>query len=118
HLIPKNRWFNIYLHHFLGSDLDGALHNHPWPSISIIIFGKYLEHTESGSRIVKAFRPKFRGPNFYHRIELIDGPVWTLFMTGPVIQKWGFLCPKGHVDSDKAIIEKLDGVHSGVRCPD
>jgi hypothetical protein len=30
-----------------------------------------------------------------HRIELHAGPVWTLFIVGPHIREWGFLCPHG-----------------------
>ena len=32
HIIPRNRYFNIYLHKFVGSDDDRALHDHPWRS--------------------------------------------------------------------------------------
>lgn len=28
-VIPRNRRFNVYLHHFLRSDDDRALHDHP-----------------------------------------------------------------------------------------
>mgnify|MGYP000066528385 CR=1 FL=1 len=30
-----------------------------------------------------------------HRIELVAGPVWTLFLTGPFRREWGFHCPQG-----------------------
>ena len=29
-----------------------------------------------------------------HRLELIDGPCWTLFVTGPRYREWGFHCPQ------------------------
>ena len=29
-VIPRNRLFNVYLHQFLRSDDDRALHDHPW----------------------------------------------------------------------------------------
>ena len=38
-----------------------------------------------------------RSGNMAHRIELTDGPCWTLFVTGPKYQEWGFLCPRGFV---------------------
>lgn len=45
YIIPKNRFFNIYLHKFCRSDDDRALHNHPWAwNLSIIIKGSYIEH--------------------------------------------------------------------------
>src|SRR5258708_303359 len=46
-VIPRNRFFNIYLHHFLRSDDDRALHDHPWLNASILLQGKYTEHTIS-----------------------------------------------------------------------
>lgn len=46
HIIPRNRWFNIYLHQFLRSDDDRALHDHPWLNCSILLLGNYIEHIE------------------------------------------------------------------------
>lgn len=36
-VIPRNRFFNVYLHKFLRDDDDRALHDHPWWSMSIIL---------------------------------------------------------------------------------
>lgn len=100
-VIPRNKWFNIYLHHFLHSDEDRALHDHPWLNLSVILRGKYIEHIEGGRAVVRhRFRPVFRRSVTAHRIELFAGaggliPVWTLFITGPRIREWGFLCPAG-----------------------
>jgi hypothetical protein len=44
-LIPRNRFFNIYLHQFLRDDDDRALHDHPWPWLSAILRGAYFEIT-------------------------------------------------------------------------
>ena len=97
-VIPRNRWFNIYLHQFLRSDDDRALHDHPWVNLSILLSGCYTEHTEQGAAVHVApaviFRPSGR---MAHRIELEDGPCWTLFITGPRYREWGFLCPRGWV---------------------
>lgn len=110
-VIPRNRWFNIYLHEFLRSDDDRALHDHPWASLSIIIDGPgYTEVVSIGDPRDPAthrqlFRPRgslvFRPRAAHaHRIALVadhDGelPVWTLFLTGPVRRRWGFWCPQG-----------------------
>ena len=102
-IIPRNRWCNIYLHQFLHSDDDRALHDHPYFNASILLRGSYLEHVQSGATLVrKPWRPwapwrvTFRAAATAHRIELRDqSPVWTLFITGPRIREWGFLCPQG-----------------------
>lgn len=101
-LIPRNRYFNIYLHHFLRSDDDRALHDHPWWNLSILLRGRYVEHTISAGGINqkterRSGQWKFRSATSAHRIELIDGPCWTVFLTGPNIRSWGFHCPRGWV---------------------
>lgn len=101
-VIPRNRIFNIYLHHFMRSDDDRALHDHPWWNLSILLVGRYAEHTiDAGGvnvfTVRRAGQWKFRRASHAHRIELTHGPCWTLFITGPNIRSWGFHCPKGWV---------------------
>src|ERR1700761_448041 len=50
-VIPRNRFFNIYLHNFLRSDDDRALHDHPWVNMSILLWGRYIEHTISAGGV-------------------------------------------------------------------
>jgi hypothetical protein len=99
-IIPRNRIFNIYLHEFLRSDDDRALHDHPWWNVSILLAGEYTEHTiaAGGVNLRKVFRAgdiKLRAARAAHRIELHAGPCWTLFITGPRLRDWGFHCPAG-----------------------
>jgi hypothetical protein len=106
HIIPRNRFLNIYLHCFLGSDDDRALHDHPWWSVSFLLKGRIIEHTEDYgyqgqviklSRSVRRFIPKLRAAKHAHRIELTGDKAWTLFITGPKVRTWGVYCPKGWV---------------------
>ncbi len=99
-VIPRNRWFNIYLHHFLRSDDDRALHDHPWWNVSILLDGSYTEHTIAQGGVNHRARYvdgdiRLRGATAAHRIELDEGSCWTLFITGPVLRNWGFHCPAG-----------------------
>lgn len=99
-IIPRNRFFNIYLHQFLHSDDDRALHDHPWSNVSLLLDGAYTEHTipQGGVHRHAIYRTgdlKFRRAKAAHRIELHAGPCWSLFITGPVIREWGFHCPRG-----------------------
>ena len=95
-VIPRNRWFNIYLHHILHDDDDRALHDHPWINCSVILKGQYMEVTPHGRFLRRRWWPILRRPTAAHRLELIDGePCWTLFITGPLVRQWGFHCPKG-----------------------
>jgi len=112
-LLPRNRLFNIYLHHFLRSDDDRALHDHPWPNVSILLTGSYVEvlpatpARPNGALLTTRLRQRFavvaRGPRAAHRVSLLrdemgrERPVWTLFITGPKVRDWGFWCPRGWV---------------------
>ncbi|WP_018265528.1 hypothetical protein [Methylosinus sp. LW4] len=100
-VIPRNRWLNLYLHLFLRSDDDRALHDHPWASCSLILDGYYLEHEIAAGGVHSRKRRDagaliFRSAKAAHRIE-IEAPCWTLFITGPKLRTWGFHCPGGWV---------------------
>lgn len=104
-LIPRNRWANVYLHCVLDDDDDRALHDHPWPSLSLMLRGElgevYLDRKGlERRRIMRRGSLVWRRATFTHRLYLPRNPdrprhAWTLFLTGPVIREWGFLCPKG-----------------------
>ncbi len=99
-IIRRNRFFNIYLHHFLRSDDDRALHDHPWLNCSYLLEGTYTEWSIAAGgvhhkRVAKPGSLKFRRALTAHRVELHAGPCWSLFLTGPVIREWGFHCSAG-----------------------
>lgn len=108
HVLPRNRIFNLYLHHFLRDDDDRALHDHPWAWCSYVLAGGYYEHTIAAGGIHhRRWRPAgslaISGPRRAHRVELHKhqaehGPLhvtcFTLFATGPTVRNWGFHCPQ------------------------
>lgn len=77
-LIPRNRFFNIYLHKFLRSDQDGALHDHMYFNLSILTENDYVEHTILYGGVHKRVLRragtlsgiKVRSPWAAHRVEL------------------------------------------------
>jgi len=117
--IKRNAFFNCYFHIVRRSDEDTALHDHPWWNFSIVLEGEYTEHTisEGGVHVKQRYGPgavRFRrSGSFAHRLELdryppgwtiggIKGgemPVHTIFITGPVLRRWGFHHPKQWVDA-------------------
>jgi len=106
-LIPKNRFFNVYIHVFFRSDDDRALHDHPWFWFSYLIQGSYAERTKKKCKVKREGSFRVRSPWTAHRIILmgdVEGkliPVTTLFITGPRIRKWGFHCEEGWVHEDE-----------------
>jgi hypothetical protein len=95
--IRRDESGNVYLHCFLRSDDDRALHDHPWDSVGIVLKGTYVEITPYGEFVRNAGDAVFRKATDRHRIVLTDGPVWTLFITGPKCREWGFWCDTGFV---------------------
>lgn len=96
--VPRNAFANVYVHQFLRSDDDRALHDHPWPSSSLILDGRYIEHTPEGQFVRQPGDFVSRSADALHRVELIgSAPVITLFTTGPKVRDWGFACPQGWV---------------------
>jgi len=114
HLRRKAGRYNLYLHRYVGSDDDRALHDHPWKSIGIVLWGKLYEITENGERRLWPWVPKYRDALYAHRLSLKSKKAYTLFFTFPKEREWGFHCPKGWVHwrdfTDKS------GQKTGVGC--
>lgn len=97
----RTPWCYVYLHKILRDDDDRALHDHPWDNMSLILRGAYQE------RLLDTYGYEYSGPirsagsvirraaATAHRLLVVRGPVWTLFVTGPPKREWGFLCPQG-----------------------
>jgi len=103
HIIPRNRLCNVYLHRYTGSDKNRDLHDHPWGSVSFLLSGELVEESPMPHgfllwRKIRRFLPVFRRAKLAHRIVLLRGPAWTLFITGPAWRRWGFLTPDGWTD--------------------
>lgn len=91
-VIPRNRWFNIYLHFIWESDDDRAWHDHPSDSISLILRGGYDEVTPDGTYPRAAGDVVHRRAEALHRLRVREGgrPTISLFIMGPLTRVWGF----------------------------
>lgn len=118
YLIPRNPVLNVYLHKFMRSDDDRALHDHPWWFVSLMLRGQYDEITDAGLRRRSAGSIAFRRAEWRHRVQLLQSdeyyrrtahvlthglplsllpdrdeqPCWTLIVTGRRSRTWGFWC--------------------------
>ena len=102
--------FVLRLHHIATADLDRHMHDHPWHFLSLVLTGGYVElrpkaitpcfdgDTErADARHRLAGSLAFRRASDRHRIAYVRADTWTLFLTWPRIQWWGFYTPKGKV---------------------
>lgn len=115
YLLPRNPWFNVYLHCILRDDDDRALHDHPWQSVSIVLSGSYCEVRDTRWRVYGPGSVIYRRAETSHRLEVVRGPVWTLFVTGARVRNWGFHCPRGWVPWQK-FVEPTDIGNVGRGC--
>lgn len=80
HLLRTKR-FAIFIHKFIRSDEDRALHDHPWPFVVIPIWRGYMEHREqprvsgevyaSSGRVFPIIGTRARPATYRHRVELL-----------------------------------------------
>jgi hypothetical protein len=108
-VVPKNAGANIYLHQFLRSDEDRALHDHPSDNASLVLAGGYMEHTPDGVYHRQPGDFVQRRATDSHRVELLAAPIdlghgnvgeqlvpaVSLFITQGKRREWGFWCDDG-----------------------
>lgn len=94
-LIPRNRWFNVYLHKISGPD-DRTPHCHPWISLSYCLAGVLREYRPGKSiRLIFTGDMTYRRSTCLHSLANVSSEVWTIFFTGPEIREWGFMTETG-----------------------
>jgi hypothetical protein len=122
YLLPRNRWHNVYLHKFVRSDDPGALHDHPWGFVSLVIAGGYREFTQQAVLQRRRGSLAWRGATHRHRIELLrdeqgcERPCLTVVVTGSRRRPWGFWCGGAH--RQQRFIAWQDFGHGGCGEPD
>lgn len=92
-------WFAVMLHRFDGPDPRPTLHDHPWPFLSFVLRGGYVERRLDPMTMLtnEDHRVRFvnRAPlGTLHAItRLLRRPTWTLMLTGRRRRIWGYLEP-------------------------
>ena len=103
----------VYLHQFVRSDYERALHDHPWPYVAIVLKNGYYEvhdQTISGKEICEFRAPGrvlVRPAEWRHRVQLqvrwwyqpgssyYEVHSWSLVIVGRRQRQWGFHTPTG-----------------------
>lgn len=101
---PRGDLPSAYLHIFFRDDHDGALHDHRYRNVSVVLDNSYREHFHVlplsivGDRYLTESFVRSPGEvvereaSLPHRVELVDQtkPVTTIFYTGHAERDWGF----------------------------
>lgn len=88
---------SIRVHNIRREDGDRHLHSHPWNARTVILKGHYIERRRmpDGTEKLNLMRPGSTarlGVDDWHRIvEVGPDGAWTLFISGPYREVWGFL---------------------------
>jgi hypothetical protein len=96
----------VYVHKFHRSDRDD-MHDHPWPFVSVILWGGYWEKTPDyqngwkngdGPTKMRWYAPGrilVRPARWIHSVIIPDGSTaTTLIFRGVKERSWGFYCPR------------------------
>lgn len=130
-----HRWYvfrteriSLFIHKFVRSDEDRALHDHPWGFFVLPIWRGYIEHHDPkceacknnggrclldgkshSRRVHPIIGARLRTALYRHRVELIGNkPAWSLFIRFKKIREWGFWMPEGFVQWNKFWQDKCE----------
>ena len=99
--------FSVRIHHWLGSDDQRHMHDHPWNFVTIVLKGCYLDISEK-SEVLSAGNIRYRKAEHKHSVY-VSNPCWTLLLTGPEKRKFGFWVGNKFVKRNKYHFMK--GIH-------
>jgi hypothetical protein len=117
--IIETKWFGLYIHRIYKADADKHLHSHPWNFKSIILKGSYAEayngidifgEPQTYIRTREFLDYSSANTDYFHKIlNIIKGPVTTLFFTYGVHREWYYLVNGEKIESTKYRIMKNEG---------
>jgi hypothetical protein len=84
--------YSIRLHHWVASDDQRYLHDHPWWMLILVLKGSYKDIGEKVIDKLTFSSIRFRRANHRHTV-LVDNSCWSLLITGRPINQWGFYIP-------------------------
>lgn len=109
-IIFKTPWCALYLHQIFLPDKDRDPHNHPFPFISLILRGGYVEERTYGTpngngKVLRhsVWRTRKRWSIAkttladFHQIKRLSKNTVSLVLCGPRSQDWGYLTVDGFV---------------------
>jgi|SRR5579859_264716 len=127
--ILKTRWFNVYLHQLYAPQWHPECHDHPWSFLTVLLHGGYLERIiVKDPGLCRCGEPHYRNKDvrrfpgmilwrpatFTHSVITPYGVSWSLIITGPKSNAWGFRpCNRPTAPTKpygKYIAEHTDGI--------
>lgn len=91
--VAKLFGFALFIHRIHTDEEPDVFHSHPWSGISLIL-GSYVEE-RPGDRKRKRRWLHYLPARQHHRLELPNGPVWTLFLHFRRSNQWTVVDRRG-----------------------
>lgn len=82
--------FSIRIHKWLRSDDKRFFHDHPWPFITFVLKGGYIDVSPTGKDTLNRWSIRYRSSKHKHYVKIKHGGALTLLITGPQVRNWGF----------------------------
>lgn len=91
--------FGIFVHKMHRPDASPILHDHPWPFVSFVLRGSYIERYRDMQRSYQNDRAQLRRVRHINLKRLRDAhyiakldrtPTWTLVFVGRTKRVWGY----------------------------
>jgi len=84
-------YLTLCFHVIRKEDQDPYLHNHPWNLISLVLWGKYIEETETGVNTRGVLNLAIRDRGSFHKIQkLLTCKIITLNILWGKRGDWGY----------------------------
>lgn len=94
--IVQTPWFGLYVHRLTAPDSRPTLHDHPWPFLSIVLWGGYDEARSYTADHVSIRLANVKRSTDTHWISRLHrNPTWTLLLVGRRSHSWGYAEPDG-----------------------
>lgn len=84
---------SLRIHHWLASDDQRYLHDHPWDYLTLIVCGGYTDISPETSDRLSFGSFRYRKAEHRHTVRVDTGGCWSLLLTWPKRRNWGFWIP-------------------------
>jgi hypothetical protein len=82
--------FSIRIHHWLASDDQRNMHDHPWGYVTFVIRGGYTDVNPNGRIPLPRWSLRKFPATHQHTTLVNPGGAWTILLTGRDKREWGF----------------------------
>lgn len=101
--------FSIRVHHWVKGDPANYQHSHPWPFLTIVLWGGYDDIGDGRpTDYVRGPTIRYRPLTWKHAVINVRPRTWSIVITGKVLSPWRFWINGKEVDEKTWGLRKCD----------